>query len=291
MNARRVLCTAILAAACTEPRRRGPATQADDGGAVDVPVLPDAGAPGLFDGSGATADPNSVLVYAHSRDTLYSYAPSSSQLSTLGRFRTRAGQDAPDITDLAINRAGELFAISFTSLYRVDPTDATVDVVGDLQIPSVTLNGLVFALAGQLGAGEVLVAVSQLGSYFAIDVESGRASSIGHYPAGWNSSGDVVAVEGLGTYAAVRDTSDSRDILVQVRFAADGSSEFTRIGEIGSDRVYGLAYWGDSLYGFTNTGALLRIDPATGEVRSREADTGTDAFWGAGVTTLAPVLQ
>ena len=54
--------------------------------------------------------------------------------------------------------------------------------------------------------------------------------------------------------------------------------------------LIGLGYWGRSVYGFSNSGQLIEIDRTTGAGRLATTMTGTDRFWGAGVTTQAPVL-
>jgi len=44
------------------------------------------------------------------------------------------------------------------------------------------------------------------------------------------------------------------------------------------------------VYGFTNSGQLLRIDRMSGAAEVVSTATGSDQFWGAGVTTTVPFL-
>jgi hypothetical protein len=101
-------------------------------------------------------------------------------------------------------------------------------------------------------------------------------------------------VEGA-TYATIRRADDRVDTLAQITFDAGGASSIRVIGPIrggGMDfrQIFGLGYWGRSVYGFSNSGQLIEIDRTTGAGRLATTMTGTDRFWGAGVTTRAPVL-
>src|SRR5688572_26280748 len=95
----------------------GPSVRSTDGG-DDDPV--DAGAPGGPDaatGPRADAGPGPIVMYAHSRDTLFEIDPETLDLTVRGLF------DIDDeITDLAVNPEDEVYAISRTALYQVNPT-------------------------------------------------------------------------------------------------------------------------------------------------------------------------
>ena len=57
--------------------------------------------------------------------------------------------------------------------------------------------------------------------------------------------------------------------------------------------VRGLGYWAGTFYGFIDAGAgagkMIKIDQATGAAQL--INSGTQRWYGAGVTTDAPVLQ
>jgi len=85
------------------------------------------------------------------------------------------------------------------------------------------------------------------------------------------------------------------DVLVRIIFASDGSSAVTVIGPVQSGsrdftELFGLAFWGRAMYGFSNAGELVEIDRETGAGSLATTATGTGSFWGAGVTTRAPIL-
>jgi len=58
----------------------------------------------------------------------------------------------------------------------------------------------------------------------------------------------------------------------------------------GYGQIWGIAYWKDKVYGFTNAGQFVLIDPTTGSATMVSQQSGMN-WWGAAVTTLAPVLQ
>jgi hypothetical protein len=63
----------------------------------------------------------------------------------------------------------------------------------------------------------------------------------------------------------------------------------TAVGsDIGYGEIWGVAYWKDKIFGFTSGGQFITIDPATG-VGTLVQGNGP-AWWGASVTTLAPVV-
>jgi hypothetical protein len=56
----------------------------------------------------------------------------------------------------------------------------------------------------------------------------------------------------------------------------------------GFGSLFGLGYWRNRLYAFSNSGQLVEINIDTGAGTLLTDMTGADQFWGAGVTTLAP---
>jgi hypothetical protein len=251
-------------------------------------------------GDGATPDArpidggpilSDVLIYAHSRDTLYTFSPFTTTVTEIAAFTLEGGEPAPYMLDLAVNAEGVVYTSSEDTLYRVDPTTAVATRVGEFGIGSEQLFALVFLPAGVLGPSETLLGATNEGVYYEVDVRDASTSRVGRYPEPWSSSGDIVSVEGLGTFATIREPERSdTDFLAQITFAGDGSSTVRVLGEVGYREVFGLGWWGRALYGFTNSGQLLEIDRLTGEGRIATTETGTDQFWGAGVTTRAPIL-
>lgn len=272
----------------------------DDGGRPDA-TFPDGS---RLDAGGADAGPavdggplpEEVLIYAHSRDTLYSFSPETLTVAEIGAFRLPDGTQAPFMLDLAVDAEGNVFTSSDGSLYGVDAETADVTVIGDFGLGEEQLFALSFLAAGELRADDtVLVGATNAGAYYEIDRETAATTLLGSYPDGWLSSGDIVSVAGLGTFATVKRDDFPSDVLVQILFAADGSSTVSVRGPIKSatedfQQIFGLGYWGRVLYGFDNAGQLIEIDRDTGAGEVVSAETGTEHFWGAGVTTRVPVL-
>lgn len=290
----------FAAAACSNGTRGGAdggtgddAGMPTDGALDDVPFGDDGGRDSGLPDAGPG---NDVLVYAHSRDTLFSFSPRTERVTEVGRFTMPDGSDAPFMLDLAVDSEGNVFTSSDAALWRVDPETAEVEKVGDFDLGGDELFALSFLHAGTLDPDtETLVGATNEGFYHRVDTDTAATEMLGQYPDGWRSSGDIVSVEELGTFATVRRDDRSSDVLVKMQFESDGSSSVTVKGPIvQGDRefteLFGLGFWGRALYGFSNAGELISIDRDTGAARLVSEDTGTDQYWGAGVTTQAPVL-
>lgn len=239
-------------------------------------------------------DISNVLIYAHSSDTLYTFSPHTSTVTEIGEFTLPGGEGVPNMLDLAVNAEGDVYTSSAESLFRVDPMTAALTRVGDFDIGDEELFALVFLTAGELREDEALIGATNAGVYYEIDVFSADATRLGNYPADWVSSGDIVSVDGIeggGTFATLRNPDDrDTDYLARIDFLSNGTSVVDLRGPIGFRQIFGLGFWGRKLYGFSNDGELIEIDPATGAGTIVPTETGADSFWGAGVTTQAPVL-
>lgn len=285
--------TGAVALGCTVRPRQidNPDVSAIDGGggAIDAatPIdspRPDSGPP-LED----------TLIYAHSRDTLYTFNAFTNNVVTIGLFTLASGDVPPNMVDLAVDRDGRIFTSSSHTLYAVDPMTARLTPVADFDVTGASFFALTFVTQGEIHADrETLVGATNEGVYYEIDPANAHTVMLGSYPDGWLSSGDLVSIEGLGTYATIKRTGDTHDTLAHITFSASGST-ITVLGPIvqGSTeytKVFGLGYWGRALYGFSDTGQLIEINRDTGAGRLVSDATGADQFWGAGVTTRAPVV-
>ena len=135
--------------------------------------------------------------------------------------------------------------------------------------------------------------VAYLGSdYIRIDVTTGAITTIGAIGGGLSSSGDIVSVEGGGTYLTV-EGPNCDDCLIQVN-PADGGLQ-RNWGELGFPNVWGLAYWGGVAYGFDDNGSAFSIEFGSSTVTTTPiAFPGAPPglrFWGAGSTTVAPIID
>lgn len=287
-----ILALAVPVTACTT--RTGP--EFPDASLDASYLFVDAGP----DGGGSDAGPpvdggprlDDVLIYAHSADTLYTFSPYTNTVATIGDFTLPGGGNPGAMLDLAVNADGVIYTSNDSSLFRVDATTAVCTLVGDFGLPSgEELFALTFLVPGEFRPTETLIGATNEGVYYEIVLPSPRATRIGNYPDGWLSSGDLVSVEGLGTFATLR-TEDRTvpDVLARIDFRAGGTSTVTVLGSTGYTALYGLGAWGRVLYGFSSRGELIEINRTTGAGTIATEDTGTTQFWGAGVTTQVPIL-
>ncbi len=270
-----VLVILVIAVGCGPSSRPGVGGD-DDGSGIDAP--PPSTADAQEQNVGTT------YVYAHSASTLYKVDPDTLAVSTVGGF---GWPGVPDqMTDLAIDRNGQLIGISFGAVYRVDPMTAqTTMLSGTL---SGQFNGLSFVPAAMLGqTGEdVLVATrNDDGAVFRVDPNTGDSTQIGNMGSQFQSSGDLVAIEGFGTVQTTLGAPwDVLSKLEPVTFKATPAPQSTGYGQI-----WGVAYWKGKVFGFTQLGQFVVIDPATG-VGTVIQSNGPE-WWGAAVTTIAPIFQ
>jgi hypothetical protein len=225
-----------------------------------------------------------VLVYAHSGADLFSVDPQTLQFSRVGNFAIR--EPAPvkflnDVTDIAVDRDGRIVGTTFNRLLQIDPATADCTPIASLP-PGRSFNGLSWI---RTDAGEErLLATTLDGGVYQIDPANGTASQVGALGAGLRSSGDLVSVASYGTLVTV--TGPGSDRLARIDPA---TGQATIIGDTGFQKIWGLGFWGSRVFGFTNTGQFILIDPKTGAGMLVESIPAYP-FWGAGVTTSVPVI-
>jgi len=255
--------------------------------------------------------PADVLIYTHSRDTLYAFSAARNAVVSSVRFTLPSGAEAPYMVDLAVNGAGDVYTSSDDGLYRVEPETGVATLVGDFHDDTgallnrdlgLRLYALTFvprSLYPDARADEVLIGAANEGDCFEVDPATALSRAIGSYPTPWRSSGDLVSVAGLSTtFATLREDGSPRedpDYMAEITFRPGGRIEISSPQPVRNDdrvfvQVFGLGYWGRSLYGFTNSGELIVIDRTTAESHLATEDTGASQFWGAGVTTQVPVV-
>ena len=268
------ICVLIFAACGPGPRRG--AGGDDDGTTSDAAM-------GSGTGSGSGSG-QIVYVYAHTDTTLYRVDPDTLAISEVGDFAWPDGTD--QMTDIAIDKNSNMIGISFDKVYKVDPTTAHATLLsasldGDF-------NGLSFVPATMLNqtGDDVLVGTRNSdGVVFRIDPMTGAATQIGDMGAAFSSSGDLVAVDGFGTVQTVPGSSSD-----QLATLATGTFSATAIGAgTGYSEIWGLAFWKGKVYGFTDQGEFVLIDPTTGVATL--VSTNSQAWWGAAVTTVAPTIE
>lgn len=225
------------------------------------------------------------VVYGHSASTLYTVNPSSYAVTTIGDFAWPAGSFMEQMTDIALDKNGNMVGISFDAVYAIDKTTAKCTKLSNFA--GGDFNGLSFIAADQSGSGtEVLVGADIAGNVYSINESSGMQTQLGSYGQGYSSSGDSVSVEGA-TYATVRLGGAAEDYLVKINGQTGAVTQ--TIGNTGVADIWGLGYWKQKLFGFTESSGLVVIDVSTGQATPLAG--GNVAWFGAGVTTSAPTIQ
>lgn len=224
-----------------------------------------------FEGNNASWTAPKVM-YAHSGDTLFKVDPDTLKVSTVGTFHP----NAPHMTDLAVTPDGKLYVVSSSNLYQVDPNDASITWV--TKVPGTTNVALTFDVDG------TLLASDKEGNFRRVDPKTGASTPIGSYGAGLGSSGDLVALKDGKLYEINDVGAKGNNTLITVD---PKSGKATTVGPTGFRMVWGLSFWGGTLYGFTRLGEFISIDPKTGY--GSLIHTFSCEFWGAAVTPNAPL--
>ncbi len=212
-------------------------------------------------------------------------------MRTVGNFTC-----AFDITDLAIDGAGNAFIVGFSGFYSLNLLNAACTPINTTNTYP---NSLSFVPRGTLDPNnEVLVAYSGR-FYYRINTTTGALTQIGSgLPIGFESSGDIVSVQDGGSFLTVKNMiSNPRcdDCLVQVNPVTGGL--IRNYGPIPNSyrNVYGIAYWGGSVYGFTEFGQLFEIGPSGTGITTRAIPIPNApsnlSFYGAGSSTSVPAVS
>lgn len=187
---------------------------------------------------------------------LYRLRCAEAQLEPLSTVEVQ-GQN-PVLVDLAATPDGYLYGISDQGeLCLIDQEDASRSVkIGSTGLASPY---------GMVALGERLIVNTRAGDVYEVDRRSGQATRLGSMGGGWQASGDI-AVLGETVYASVKD-GNRREHLVTL----DPRTGAARLVGAFVDQdgapvadVFGLIVEGGQLYGVTQGGDLLRIDPRTG---------------------------
>jgi hypothetical protein len=247
----------------------------------DQPDLAPSSADPTFDGGG-TSGLEEYAVYAHSSSALYRVDPDTLKVTLVGNFGWPLLPD--QMTDIAIDKAGNMVGVSTSSVYAVSTKDAKCTRLSSFIY---AFNALSFVPGDQIDGSdnEILVGASVDGSFYRVDPKTGAATLIGQYGGGLGSSGDIVSVKGFGTVATVSG-HDSTDWLARINPQTGAA---TLIGSTGVSGIWGLGFWKNKVFGFTSSNQFVLINPNTGA--STLVQAGQVSWWGAGVSTSAPVIQ
>lgn len=220
-------------------------------------------------------------VYAHSSSQLYQVDPDTLQVTLVGNFQWSNGSD--QMTDIALDKDGNMTGISYDSVYAVNKDTAVATYLAPI---TGDFNGLSYVIDTSGGdPREILIAAGNDGNVYEINPQTGASTLRGNYGNGWTSSGDIVSIRGLGTFATV-DNGAGNDYLASINTT---NYTVTIIGDTGITDIWGIGFWGDKVYGFTDNREFVLIDINTGA--ATQVEVGAVQWWGAGVTTSAPVIE
>jgi hypothetical protein len=219
-------------------------------------------------------------IYGHSASRLFRIDPDTYEVTAVGAFEGCDG-----IIDIAVDGSHRIVAASGKALWSVDPQTAKCAWIANGSFP----NSLSFLPAGAFEAGAEAL-VGYVGArYVRIDASTGRISDLGNLDEpGLESSGDIVSVRGGKTFLTVKGEGCATDCLVEID--AKRGSIVKNWGELGFASVYGVAFWGGHVYGFSDGGSVFEVTFEADRAVARPiAARSQFAFWGAGSTTIAPL--
>jgi len=236
-------------------------------------------------------DPNkpgtgsAMSVYMHTSDSLWKLDVKTYAVSKVGDFDWPGGMFSDDdMTDIAIDRYGVLYGVSFDSAYVCHPDTAECWELGGL--PD-SFNALTMVPEGIIEPDrDVLIGISGDGGWYRLDVNGTNinASKLGQYGGPYTSSGDAYSIVGVGTFAAANKSGAGDDYLVELDPVT--GAVLAEVGVLaGYDSVWGLAGWTDKAFAFDASGDIVIVDTSTGLVTQVIEET-SQAWWGAGVRTL-----
>ncbi|MCA9701626.1 MAG: hypothetical protein KC431_29165, partial [Myxococcales bacterium] len=229
-----------------------------------------------------TALPN--VVYAHTSSQLYTMDPFSYQINLAGNFTFN--QSPGSVTDIAIDRWGVLYAVTFNDLFVCDPQSAACIYLADL--PS-SFNGLTMVPPGTIDPDDdTLLGIANNGNWYQITIVGQQAmlQQIGAYGGGMTSAGDVFSIQGTGTFGSVNKPGVNNGNVIVECNPLNGMVQSELTTTVGYTSLWGLAGWDGKIFGFNSGGQVIEVDPMGGMVTQVAATN--HSWWGAGVFTILP---
>ena len=167
---------------------------------------------------------------------------------------------------------GAMYGVGFWEVYRIDPNTAALTPLSVDPFPGEVFNSLTVRADGVLIGG--------IGSqFYEIDPNSGVRANLANAGA-WSLAGDVVGLPDGLLYCLMNNTGIESDPTSLVSWDIDGGAP-TVVGPTGQGAMFGVAYHiiNDTIYGFTEGGQIVTIDPATGA--GQIVSNSGIPFWGA----------
>jgi len=250
----------------------------DGGGAPDADSEPDAGEQNDAGVARDAAAPDAMPpppapepIYIHTGATLYAYDSANNTTTSIGDFKLGRAR-IEDMADIAIDRTGRMFGGTVTKkIYVINPITAACDYEFDVED---RVHGMTFLPSGELVIAGDFVRV--------LDPSTGRVVRELVDDQGYLTSGDIVGLPDGNLYWTVRGDQNGGDLVIRI----DPSTRVLhRLGAANAQRLYGLGYADDVLFGFSADGKVVELDASSGLV-IREL-TLPGRWWGA---TTNPVV-
>lgn len=249
-----------------------------------------------------------TVVYAHTPDELFKVDPETMAVTSIAAFVFPTDEASPRITDIALDKDGNMVGVTRNTVYAIDPATAVCTRLSENNVHYVGLSYVVDT--SKPDKTEFLMGLDKDGTVYEINPLSGQTTprgGLGKDPIDTandlNAAGDIVSVRGLTnnllpgstTLATVVRPGYENDWLAWIDTTS--ATEFGKaqlIGDTGFARIWGLGFWKhentNKVFGFTTEGEFLLIDVNTGKATLHSQDA-TLEWWGAGVTTDAPVID
>lgn len=210
-------------------------------------------------------------IYANTSGELYEINPENGQASFIGTFRDM-GEPVDHFEDIAIDLTGHMYGGTGEFLYLINPATAEVRSVCPLELRT---TALAFTSAGELIIGSEF-------SLYKMNIENCNVQTL-ISNSFYETSGDIVGLPDGYLYWSVRGGWEQDDQLVRVD---PNTGDETWVGSLGASRLYGMGYANDELFGFSGSGDVVGINPATGASYALKQYEGF-SWWGA---TTNPVV-
>lgn len=224
------------------------------------------------------------FVYAHTSSQLYTMDAFSYDVALVGNFSFNGSPG--QVTDIAIDRWGVVYAVTFNDLFVCNPQTAQCFYLADL--PQ-SFNGLTMVPPGTIDPDDdTLIGIANSGAWYQMTVVGQQAmlNQIGQYGNNMTSAGDVYSIEGEGTFGAVNKPGVNNGNVIVESNPLNGNVLAELATAVGYTTIYGLAGWQGIIFAFNSGGEIVSIDPADGTVTFIK-DT-PQSWWGAGVFTVLP---
>jgi len=224
-------------------------------------------------------------VFGHSDDTLYRVDPTTKAVEEVGTF-----DGCDTIIDIALDANSQMYGTSYESLYAIDRTTGACTFIADGEYPT----SLSFVPAGTVDPDNEAMVGFVEEQYIRIDVATGAVTPLGTLTDGLVSSGDLVSVNGGGSWLTVEGPGCANsDCIIEIDPST--GAVLKNYGTMPFDQVFGLAFWAGRAYGFSRSGVLFEIEFGEDAVMTTPIQIPGAPFdlefFGAGSTTSAPPAE